>query len=157
MHSESLSDITYIGMTILKETNRRDNMQREFDICPIPEEDLPSEEFDRDSRDDFHQNGWHSANQTILPSQRWLNRIVGGPTKTICVFCRNNGESVDIYSSHVLKEKNGFITCPILWAYKCPYCGATREHAHTKNHCPLKRRHLLLGAKKERNNNGRNK
>ncbi|EDV22801.1 uncharacterized protein TRIADDRAFT_9546, partial [Trichoplax adhaerens] len=53
-----------------------------------------------------------------------------------CVFCRNNGEHEDVYTSHQLKDADGKITCPILKAYTCPICGATGENSHTIKYCP---------------------
>ena len=38
----------------------------------------------------------------------------------VCVFCRNNGESKKVYSSHVLKDAEGNTTCPILRGLHMP-------------------------------------
>lgn len=54
----------------------------------------------------------------------------------VCVFCRNNGESKKVYSSHVLKDLQGNTTCPILRAYTCPLCKATGDQSHTIKYCP---------------------
>lgn len=63
-----------------------------------------------------------------------LNRI--NCNKLIyCAFCKSNGETEDIYSSHMLKDFNGKITCPILKVYKCPICDASGEQAHTITYC----------------------
>ena len=55
----------------------------------------------------------------------------------ICVFCRNNGENEAVYSTHQLKDAQGRVTCPVLYIYTCPICGATGEHAHTIKYCPM--------------------
>lgn len=55
-----------------------------------------------------------------------------------CVFCFNNGETDEIYLSHACRDENGFVTCPILKKYVCPYCKATDKFAHTKKYCPKK-------------------
>ena len=55
----------------------------------------------------------------------------------VCVFCRNNGEPVHVYTAHCLKDANGRVTCPVLRAYTCPYCRASGDNAHTKTYCPL--------------------
>ncbi len=54
-----------------------------------------------------------------------------------CVFCKNNGEAVFIYTSHCLKDENGRVLCPILREYKCPNCNAFGDNAHTLKYCPL--------------------
>eukprot|EP00112_Aurelia_sp_Birch-Aquarium-sp1_P002212 Seg1237.2 transcript_id=Seg1237.2/GoldUCD/mRNA.D3Y31 product="Nanos 1" protein_id=Seg1237.2/GoldUCD/D3Y31 len=55
----------------------------------------------------------------------------------VCVFCRNNGESEAVYSSHILKDAEGRTTCPILRAYTCPICKANGDNSHTIKYCPL--------------------
>lgn len=64
------------------------------------------------------------------------HRISGDKNGVVCVFCRNNGESEAIYTSHKLKDAEGHITCPILYIYTCPICGAKGENAHTIKYCP---------------------
>lgn len=56
-----------------------------------------------------------------------------------CVFCANNGSCEKWIYSHNIKDKNGRVTCPKLFSYRCPICGATREAAHTVKYCPKKR------------------
>nr|ADE44350.1 nanos [Pristina leidyi] len=57
-------------------------------------------------------------------------------TGKVCVFCRNNGEAEAVYSSHQLKDPEGAVTCPILYIYTCPICGANGKSAHTIKYCP---------------------
>jgi len=59
-----------------------------------------------------------------------------GATGKVCVFCRNNGEAEAVYSSHQLKDPEGAVTCPILYIYTCPICGANGKSAHTIKYCP---------------------
>lgn len=56
--------------------------------------------------------------------------------KNLCVFCKNNGETSAIYTSHVLKDAEGRVCCPILRKYTCPLCGVSGDNAHTIRYCP---------------------
>ncbi|KAL2083626.1 hypothetical protein ACEWY4_021399 [Coilia grayii] len=53
-----------------------------------------------------------------------------------CGFCRQNGETADIYLSHKLKARDGKVLCPILRSYVCPTCKSTGDKAHTRRYCP---------------------
>ncbi|ESO09079.1 hypothetical protein HELRODRAFT_147488, partial [Helobdella robusta] len=53
-----------------------------------------------------------------------------------CAFCRNNHETKTMYMSHILKDANGDVVCPILSKYVCPICSATGKAAHTTRYCP---------------------
>lgn len=72
-----------------------------------------------------------------------------------CEFCRSNGESIRIYGSHSLRNKLGEVTCPILFKYECPFCGATGADAHTKKYCPLQKGQKDFKYKKVRNSVGK--
>ena len=54
----------------------------------------------------------------------------------MCVFCRNNGEKEQIYTSHTLKDASNHVACPILRLYQCPICHASGDQAHTIKYCP---------------------
>jgi len=75
--------------------------------------------------------------------QAALQRAVGGRLK-MCTFCRTNGESKEVYTSHSLKDSNDKITCPILMCYSCPVCGASGEKTHTKKYCPVLQKRLRM-------------
>lgn len=53
----------------------------------------------------------------------------------LCVFCRKNGSTASFYCGHSLKTPGGRIICPVLRAYKCPFCSATGDNAHTMSYC----------------------
>merc|ERR1711963_1233949 len=57
----------------------------------------------------------------------------------LCKFCLNNGEDDTKFLSHRLKDDRGRITCPVLYNYVCPICGATGPWAHTIRYCPQNR------------------
>ncbi|KAG8515282.1 Nanos-2 [Galemys pyrenaicus] len=78
-----------------------------------------------------------------------------GPLGTLCNFCKHNGESRHVYSSHRLKTPEGVVTCPILRHYVCPLCGATGGQAHTLKYCPLNGGQQSLYRRSGRNSAGR--
>lgn len=55
--------------------------------------------------------------------------------RRFCSFCKSNGESSKVYTSHVLRNVRHEIECPVLMAYVCPKCGATGKSAHTIKYC----------------------
>jgi len=63
----------------------------------------------------------------------------------VCVFCRNNGESESVYTSHVLKDTDGRTSCPILRAYTCPICKANGDNSHTIKYCPMNQNARMMG------------
>ncbi|XP_044845049.1 nanos homolog 2 [Mauremys mutica] len=76
------------------------------------------------------------------------------PGRFICNFCRHNGESKKVYSSHLLKQADGTVLCPILRNYICPVCGATGDQAHTLKYCPQNQVKQSLYCKGGRNSAG---
>jgi hypothetical protein len=71
-----------------------------------------------------------------MVKQAKMRRKNGGK-KEVCVFCRNNGEKEQIYTSHTLKDANSRVACPILRLYQCPICHASGDQAHTIKYCPF--------------------
>ena len=72
--------------------------------------------------------------------------------KSMCVFCKNNGEMESVYGSHVLKNEEGAIVCPILRAYTCPICGVSGDNAHTIKYCPQGNNESTIKALKQTRN-----
>ncbi|MBN3295911.1 nanos homolog 1 [Amia ocellicauda] len=70
-------------------------------------------------------------------SQQTMHKHRGKMDMQVCVFCRNNKESVARYSTHILKGPDGRVLCPVLRRYTCPLCGANGDNAHTIKYCPL--------------------
>ncbi|KAK3094821.1 hypothetical protein FSP39_006671 [Pinctada imbricata] len=125
----------------------------------------PLDSIRRDSLDDFRMNGREcdldeldsyqvelrrQSTKERLAIQQESNPVVlevlafkerkraarKAKQKSICVFCKNNGETASIYTSHVLKDEDGRVTCPILRKYMCPLCGISGDNAHTIRYCP---------------------
>lgn len=81
--------------------------------------------------------------------------VYPGHLPTICNFCKHNGESRHVYTSHQLKTPEGVVVCPILRHYVCPLCGVTGDQAHTLKYCPLNSRQQSLYRRSGRNSAGR--
>lgn len=72
-----------------------------------------------------------------------------------CTLCYQNKELKAVYMSHSLKDTQGKVTCPVLYANVCPYCKATGPDAHTKNYCPYNpQQHSFKSYLKYRNASG---
>ncbi|XP_005096656.1 uncharacterized protein LOC101848040 [Aplysia californica] len=56
--------------------------------------------------------------------------------KMNCKFCKNNGESPEVYTKHRLHYNEKTI-CPLLRHYVCRLCNSTGDFAHTIRHCPF--------------------
>ncbi|KAM4719084.1 nanos homolog 2 [Anableps anableps] len=80
---------------------------------------------------------WKNSSETRSTSSSLSDTSSsGGTSADLCRFCRQNGESPRVYRSHALRSDDGKVTCPILWSYTCPICGASGDHAHTRKYCP---------------------
>ena len=70
-----------------------------------------------------------------LPAQP-KNGNANASKVSVCVLCRNNGESREYFSSHMLEGNEGNTTCPILRAYTCALYKASGDQSHTIKYCP---------------------
>ncbi|KAF1420116.1 hypothetical protein FQV23_0005850, partial [Spheniscus humboldti] len=78
------------------------------------------------------------------------------PGKSLCAFCKHNGEAKHVYSGHSLRDAGGRVQCPVLRSYVCPQCGATQDRAHTKRFCPLTRHgYTSVYSRSARNSSGK--
>ena len=73
----------------------------------------------------------------LVAKARWRREQFGEYLE--CAFCKANGESYEVYSSHRLRDNEKLITlCPILRAHQCPRCHVSGDKAHTMKYCPIK-------------------
>lgn len=81
-----------------------------------------------------------------------------GAGKSVCNFCKTNGERSEVYQSHNTGPP-GSVTCPNLFKHQCEICGATGKNAHTRGYCPQREsndRPLVLALKStQRRSDGR--
>lgn len=88
----------------------------------------------------LHNSASGKRKEAMLPPSRrgkpMIRPTAPNTNRQVCVFCRNNGESEEVYASHVLKGPDGKTTCPILRAYTCPICKASGDDSHTIKYCP---------------------
>jgi len=69
------------------------------------------------------------------PPMALLTQLTTNRRRKMCSFCKSNGESASVYTSHQLRDEQNDIECPVLMAYVCPKCGATGKFAHTIKYC----------------------
>lgn len=69
---------------------------------------------------------------------KWHRKRAAAIPQLFCQFCKKNGEDRQQYTTHVVKDANGTVVCPVLRKYKCPICNTDGgDYAHTKRHCPM--------------------
>ena len=74
-----------------------------------------------------------STQETPKPQPRPARPHFGIKPGRKCKFCKNNGESKDQFSSHVLRNPNtGQLICPVLRSHICEMCGATGKVIYRK-------------------------
>lgn len=78
------------------------------------------------------------ANESLDSKRSVRRKRFHKENEDYCVFCYNNGEHEETYLSHACRDEKGFVMCPRLKKYVCPYCKATDKFAHTKKYCPRK-------------------
>ena len=79
----------------------------------------------------------HNNRQGSVSRGLFDSRCTAASKPHSCVFCKNNGEPLSVYGSHVLKDDCGRVTCPILRRYTCPICSSSGDLAHMLKYCPL--------------------
>ncbi|XP_026545279.1 nanos homolog 2 [Notechis scutatus] len=97
----------------------------------------------------------NGGNKSKNPSPKTHGTRRDQPSQGTCNFCKHNGESKKVYSSHTLKRADGVVVCPILRNYTCPLCGATADKAHTLKYCPNNKAKQSLYRRSGRNSAGR--
>ncbi|XP_055502916.1 nanos homolog 1-like [Leucoraja erinacea] len=98
-----------------------------------------------------HHNNQHHHHHHHQAAGHHQRGARAKPELQICVFCRNNNESVTLYTTHILKSPDGRVLCPILRRYTCPLCGANGDNAHTIKYCPLSKLQPTIPKLKTRN------
>lgn len=79
-------------------------------------------------------NPWRPVGpMRVIPDEHYCGLKPGRE----CKFCKNNGEPIKEYRSHILRNPTtGALICPVLRGHICEVCGATGDFAHTRNYCP---------------------
>ncbi|XP_052771035.1 uncharacterized protein LOC128210721 [Mya arenaria] len=77
-----------------------------------------------------------ATDENVANRKRRPGKARKGSRSTECVFCKNNGERTDMYTSHSVKDESGRVLCPVLRKYTCPLCGVNGDNAHTLRYCP---------------------
>ncbi|KAG5888575.1 hypothetical protein JTB14_029872 [Gonioctena quinquepunctata] len=67
--------------------------------------------------------------------QKEQGNVVDDIRTKYCRFCLKNGEPEHVYKSHLVKNIQGIVICPILRKYVCELCGQTGDYAHTRKYC----------------------
>jgi hypothetical protein len=64
-----------------------------------------------------------SSNQSDTTSKMKSSSKANNKNDTGCRFCKNNGETEEVYMSHPLKDSLSKVVCPCLRAHVCKQCG----------------------------------
>jgi hypothetical protein len=107
-------------------SSKRPHSPLQFPSCGINTQRLQQSDYQGSS------GSWVSEN-----SKRCASSATTEHSQLGCGFCKQNGETFQVFTSHQLKDANGRVLCPYLWKHHCEHCGATGDFAHTRSYCPL--------------------
>ena len=87
------------------------------------------------SNEDVHRlESTSSGSSSVSRSPACLQPSMSGTRGMQCNFCKQNGETSGVFTSHNLRDGKR-ITCPFLRRHVCELCGATGDDAHTRSYC----------------------
>lgn len=109
--------------------------QSDHGLAPMPWQ--PMLEQRSQPNQSFQQSqSIHNFGSRSRPQPQNRSNFVVRPGRE-CKFCKNNGESREQYTSHVLRNPvTGKLICPVLRSHVCEICGVSGDDAHTRNYCP---------------------
>ena len=106
----------------------------------LPEKNTPSSPASSSTTASAPSSSGTDEQQQQRPLRRHRSQRVpdAAAAASHCFYCHKCKRPPAVYRSHVLRDANGIVTCPLLRCYKCPVCHTNGgDYAHTITHCPL--------------------